>query len=131
MIVVDTHIIIWNALKPEMLSEKAEKAISAANNSDGIIFCEISLWEIAMLMHKGRLSIDIEYLEFIKLILESNEYVFLGITPEIAELSTDLFSDNNKDPADRIIAATSIIENAKLITADKKLRQSKKVATIW
>ena len=33
MIVVDTHIIIWNALKPEMLSEKAEKAISAANNS--------------------------------------------------------------------------------------------------
>ncbi len=131
MIVVDTHIIIWNALKPEMLSKKAEKAISAANNSDGIIFCEISLWEIAMLMHKGRLSIDIEYLKFIKLILESNEYVFLGITPEIAELSTDLFSDNNKDPADRIIAATSIIENAKLITADKKLRQSKKVATIW
>ncbi len=131
MIVVDTHIIIWNALKPEMLSEKAEKAISAANNSDGIIFCEISLWEIAMMMHKGRLSIDVEYLEFIKLILESNEYVFLGITPEIAELSTDLFSDNNKDPADRIIAATSIIENAKLVTADKKLRQSKKVATIW
>ena len=131
MIVVDTHIIIWNALKPEMLSKKAEKAISAANNSDGIIFCEISLWEIAMLMHKGRLSIDIEYLEFIKLILESNEYVFLGITPEIAELSTDLFSDNNKDPADRIIAATLIIENAKLVTADKKLRQSKKVATIW
>ena len=131
MIVVDTHIIIWNALKPEMLSGKAEKAISAANNSDGIIFCEISLWEIAMLMHKERLSIDIEYTELIQLILESNKYVFRGITPEIAWLSTDLFSDNNKDPADRIIAATSIIENANLVTADKELRQSKKVATIW
>ena len=131
MIVVDTHIIIWNALKPEMLSEKAEKAISAANNSDGIIFSEISLWEIAMLMHKKRLSMDIEYLEFIKLILESNKYVLTGITPEIAELSSDLFSDNNKDPADRIIASTSIIENAKLVTADKKLRQFRKVATIW
>ena len=131
MIVVDTHIIIWNALKPEMLSGNAEKAISAANNSDGIIFCEISLWEIAMLMHKGRLSIDIEYTEFIQLILESNKYVFRGITPEIAWLSTGLFSDNNKDPADRIIAATSIIENAKLVTADKEIRQSEKVATIW
>jgi PIN domain nuclease of toxin-antitoxin system len=131
MIVVDTHIIIWNALKPEMLSGKAEKAISAANNSDGIIFCEISLWEIAMLMHKERLSIDIEYTEFIQLILESNKYVFRGITPEIAWLSTGLFSDNNKDPADRIIAATSIIENANLVTADNELRQSKKVATIW
>jgi len=131
MIVVDTHIIIWNALKPEMLSGKAEKAISAANNSDGIIFCEISLWEIAMLMHKERLSIDIEYTELIQLILESNKYVFRGITPEIAWLSTGLLSDNNKDPADRIIAATSIIENANLVTADKELRQSKKVATIW
>jgi len=131
MIVVDTHIIIWNALKPEMLSGKAEKVISAANNSDGIIFCEISLWEIAMLMHKGRLSIDMEYIEFIKLILESNKYVFRGITPEIAWLSTGLFSDNNKDPADRIIAATAIIENANLVTADNELRESKKVATIW
>ena len=131
MIVVDTHIIIWNALKPEMLSEKAEKAISAANNSDGIIFCEISLWEIAMLMNKGRLIIDIEYIQFIKLILESNKYVLRGISPEIAWLSTGLFSDNNKDPADRIIAATSIIENANLITADKELGQSKEVATIW
>jgi len=73
---------------------KSKKATSVANNLDGIIFCEISLWEIAM-------------------------------------LSTDLFSDNNKDPTDRIIAATSIIENARLVTADKKLRQSSKVATIW
>ncbi len=131
MIVVDTHIILWNALKPEMLSRKAKKAISAANTLDGIIFCDISLWEIAMLMHKGRLSIDVEYLEFIKLVSESNNYVYRGITPEIARLSSKLFSDNNKDPADRIIAATSIIENAKLVTADKKLRQSRKVTTIW
>ena len=131
MIVVDTHIIIWNALKPELLSRKAEKAISSANNSDGIIFCDISLWEIAMLMHKGRLGIDVEYLEFIKLILASSNYVYRGITPEIARLSAKLFSDNSKDPADRIIAATSIIENAKLVTADKKLRQSGKVTTIW
>ncbi|MBN1276476.1 MAG: type II toxin-antitoxin system VapC family toxin [Deltaproteobacteria bacterium] len=131
MIIVDTHIIIWNALKPEILSGKAEKAISAANDSDGIIFCEISLWEIAMMMNKGRLRIDIEYTEFIKLILESNKYVFRGITPEIAWLSTGLLSDNIKDPADRIIAATSIIEKAALITADNELRKSKKVATIW
>lgn len=131
MIVVDTHIIIWNALKPDMLSEKAAKAISAANNSGGIIFCEISLWEIAMLMHKGRLSIDIGYTQFIQLILESNKYVFRGITPEIAWLSADLLPDNNKDPADRIIAATSIIENANLVSADNELRKSKKVSTIW
>jgi len=54
MIVVDTHIILWDALKPEMLSQRAKKAISLANKEDGILFCEISLWEIAMLIKKGR-----------------------------------------------------------------------------
>ena len=47
MIVADTHIIIWHALKPELLSSKAKKAIRDANHKDGILFCEISLWEIA------------------------------------------------------------------------------------
>ena len=61
MIVVDTHIIVWDALKPEMLSKKAKKAISLANETDGIIFCDISLWEIAMLIHKGRLEVEVNY----------------------------------------------------------------------
>lgn len=131
MIVVDTHIIIWDALRPEMLSKKAKKAISLANETDGIIICDISLWEIAMLIHKGKLEVEINYLELIKLMSSSNNYVFQEITPEIAELSTKLFFNKYKDPADRIIAATSIINNARLVTADKRLRQSRKVKTIW
>jgi len=131
MIVADTHVIIWDALKPELLSAKAKKAIREANQQDGIIFCEISLWEIAMLMGKDRLSVDVGYQEFIRLVSNSNRYVFKGITPEIAELSTQLFSDTNKDPADRIISATAVIENAKLVTSDKALRRSKEISTIW
>jgi PIN domain nuclease of toxin-antitoxin system len=131
MIVADTHVIIWDALKPEMLSPQAKKAIREANRLDGIIFCEISLWEIAMLMKKGRLSVDVNYLEFIKLVSDSNNYIFKGISPEIAELSTYLFSTTNKDPADRIISATAVIEKANLVTSDIILRRSKKVHTIW
>ena len=131
MIVADTHVIIWDALKPEMLSSKAKKAIREANRLDGIIFCEISLWEIAMLMKKGRLSVDGNYQEFIRLVSDSNNYIFKGISPKIAELSTHLFSTTNKDPADRIISATAIIEKANLVTSDKILRRSKKIQTIW
>ncbi len=131
MIVADTHVIIWDALKPELLSAKAKKAFREANQQDGIIFCEISLWEIAMLMGKDRFSVDVGYQEFIRLVSNSNRYVFKGITPEIAELSTQLFSDTNKDPADRIICATAVIENAKLVTSDKALRRSKEISTIW
>ena len=131
MIVADTHVIIWDALKPEMLSTKAQKAIKEANKQDGIIFCEISLWEIAMLMKKGRLSVDANFQEFIKLVSNSNNYIFKGISPQIAELSTELFAKTNKDPADRIISATAIIEKADLVTSDKLLRRSKKLRTIW
>ena len=131
MIVADTQVIIWDALKPELLSPRAKKAIREANRLDGIIFCQISLWEIAMLMKKRRLSVDVNYQEFIRLVSDSNNYIFKGISPQIAELSTHLFSTTNKDPADRIISATAIIEKANLVTSDKILRRSKKIHTIW
>ena len=86
MIVADTHVIIWDALKPDLLSPSAKNAIVEANRLDGIIFCEISLWEIAMLMKKKRLSVDVSYQKFIRLVSESNNYIFKGINPKIAEL---------------------------------------------
>lgn len=131
MITVDTHVIIWDALKPEKLSLKARKAIELANRNDGILFCEISLWEIAMLITKKRVEINVPYLEFINLVTLSNKYIYHGITPEIAELSTQFSSETNLDPADRIIGATSILSNATLVTADNNLRRSKKIKTIW
>jgi len=131
MITVDTHVIIWDALKPELLSRKAKDAIQIANQTDGIIFCEISLWKIAMLMQKNRIEIDVSYPEFINLVKASNNYIFKGITPEIAELATKLPKDINQDPADRIICATAIINNTPLVTADKNLRASKAIRIIW
>ena len=121
MLTVDTHIIIWDALKPGLLSKNARKAIDKANETDGIIFCEISLWEIAMLIKKKRMVLDISYLEFIKLVRASNNYIFKGLSPEIAELSADLPSEINQDPADRIIMATAIKNSLELITADTQI----------
>jgi PIN domain nuclease of toxin-antitoxin system len=131
MIVVDTHIIIWHALRPEMLSKRAKDAIDTANNTDGMIFCDISLWEIAMLINKKRLILDVDYLKFIELVFDSNQYILRGISPEIADLSASLFLEDNKDPADRIIAATAMVEKTRLITADSKLQQSKNIITVW
>ncbi len=131
MITIDTHIIIWEALKPELLSTKAKDSIQKANNTNGIILCEISLWEIAMLIQKKRIDIKAPYIEFINLVKASNNYILKGITPEIAELSTLLPLEINLDPADRIICATSLTMNIPLVTADKKLRKNKTVKTIW
>ena len=131
MIVADTHIIIWDALKPEKLSKTAKAAIRNANESDGIIFCDISLWEIAMLISRERVKVDATYREFINLLMNSNKYILQGIDPDIADLSARIFQNTENDPADRLIASTAVMKKAKLVTADKAMRSSSEVATIW
>jgi len=131
MVTVDTHIIIWEALEPGKLSKKAKSAFEKANATDGIIICDISLWEISMLLFKKRIEIEATYMEFIDLLRTTRHYIVQSITPEIAELSTNLSLDIHADPADRLIAATSIFSNSGLITADTNLRKSKAINTIW
>ncbi len=131
MITVDTHVILWDALQPEMLSEKAKEAIEKANQTDGLFFCSISLWEIAMLIRKKRIEVNVPYRELVQLLLSCNKYVFQEITPEIAQLSTTLPDTINSDPADRIIAASSLITKTPLVTADENLRKSGLLQTIW
>lgn len=130
MIAIDTHIIIWSALKPEALSPKTARAIHK-NQKDGIIISEISLREIAMLMKKKRLIIEVSFLEFIDLIKSTNNYLIKGITSEIADLSVNFPAEINPDPADRIICATAKVNNSFLVTAYKNLIQSQSVETIW
>jgi PIN domain nuclease of toxin-antitoxin system len=131
VIVLDTHIVIWDALQPERLSEAARQAIDQANQTDGSLLCDISLWEIAMLMQKGRLKADIDPLSFINLLLQANRLRVQPITPVIAAKSTQLPDSVNKDPADRLIVATALVEQTVLVTADENLRQSEAIKTLW
>jgi len=130
MIVMDTCSIIWDALSPNELSRKAKAAINK-HEKKGLIFCDISAWEISMLIKKGKLQVDETPANFINAILDSRNYIYKSITPQIADLSVNLGEEINNDPADRLIVATSIIENLELITADKNLIKFDLVKTIW
>ena len=131
MIVMDTHVLVWHALRPQKVSARAKKAIRAAEEEKGVVVSEISFWEIAMLLKRGRIQIDVDDLAFMNVLRNAYDYQFRGITPEIASLSVNLPDDINRDPADRIICATAIVSDAALVTADKNLRASKAVKTVW
>lgn len=131
MILLDTCAIIWDALDQSQLTDKAKAAIAKADEHNALIISDISIWEISMLIKRARIEIDTTAANFINLFLASRNISVVSISPEIAELSTSFGSEINNDPADRIIAATSIIHNAPLITADSNLRQSSLIDTIW
>ncbi len=129
-IMCDTHVLIFWQDAPDRLSITARDALEAGVR-DKILSCsDISFWEIAMLIHSGRLRRDIspvQYMEDLCLVLS---LTVLPITPEIASLSQDDFF-THKDPADRLIAATAIRHNAPLITADDKLKELNQLTVIW
>lgn len=131
MILLDTCAIIWEALNPSELSQKAATAIHTANDQKTLMMSDISIWEISMLIKKQRLQVNTSAAHFIKLFIQSKNIRIQPITPEIAELSVNFGAEINQDPADRIIAATAIICNAQLVTADQNLIASKLVNTIW
>jgi PIN domain nuclease of toxin-antitoxin system len=131
MIVVDTHALIWDALAPDRLSTTAQQALVEANAGDGLLICDISLWEIAMLVEKGRVQVGVDCQSFINLILQANKARVQPITPLIAALSAQLPAEINRDPADRLIVATALAESARLLTADHNLRNTDVIATIW
>ena len=131
MILMDTCAIVWDALEPTKLSDAALAAINKADEHNTLIIADVSLWEIAMLINKGRIQIETTAANFINLYLQSRNIVVQSISPEIAELSVNLGAEINSDPADRIIAATSIIHNAQLVTADQNLRNSNLLDSLW
>ncbi len=131
MITMDTCAIVWDALQPTKLSAKARKSIVKADENDELLICDISIWEISMLTKRKRIEVDETPANLIRLILNSRNYTVISISPEIAELSVNLDNEINSDPADRLIAATSILKQAPIVTADQNLRNASIVETIW
>lgn len=129
MILLDTCAIIWDALDPGKLSPAAANAINHSDND--LVICDISIWEISMLIKRNRLSVDCTASEFLELALEARNFRIQEITPPIAELSVNFTQEINNDPADRLISATSVLLHIPLVTADKNLRNASLIETIW
>jgi PIN domain nuclease of toxin-antitoxin system len=81
----------------------------------------ISLWEIAVLVRKKRITLPRPLLSWLNESLSMPKIKLLPLKPEIAALSETL--SMHGDPADRIIAATAIVHDCRLATVDSLLLQ--------
>ncbi|HSY66185.1 MAG TPA: type II toxin-antitoxin system VapC family toxin [Terriglobales bacterium] len=130
MILVDTHVVVWLALDQTHLSKKARAAINdARENGDGLAISDITLLELATLSSKGRIRLEISLESFLQEI--EARFIILPISGRACARALGLPATYPKDPADRIIGATALVEGMSLLTADREIRRSRALHTIW
>jgi PIN domain nuclease of toxin-antitoxin system len=133
VILLDTHVLYWMANDSKRLSRRARETIREARQEQGrhagIAVATITVWELAWLAQNGRIEVSMSVESFVRELLA--RVVLRPVTPEIAALSVRLPDRFPKDPADRLIAATAMVEGVPLVTADARIRQSKVVETVW
>ena len=82
-----------------------------------------------MMSSRGRILLPKSLAEYFRYI--ESMYVVLPITGAIAERAMLFTGKFPNDPTDRLIAATAVVHDIKLVTKDKPIRQSKQVDCIW
>ena len=130
LILLDTHVVIWLAQDYAQISAKAQAAIDQARQEDrGLAVCDITLIEISRLASHGRIGFTPDVHTVLAEI--ERRFAVLPITVNIALQAYDLPAIYPNDPVDRIIGATALIEDIPLLTADREIRKSRAVPTIW
>jgi PIN domain nuclease of toxin-antitoxin system len=129
VIVLDTHVWLWWMSSPERLSETAVDAIAGAST---LGVCTLSAWELAMLVAKGRVSLDRDVGSWVRQALAQPRVEAVAPSAEIAVAAGALDAQGFPgDPADRMIYATARSLAATLITRDHALRTFDPALTLW
>ena len=131
MIVLDTHALVWWVTNAPRLSLRAKRAIAAAVRQAPVTTSAISIFEVATAVRRERLHLKPPLEEWLRDIRALPELHIEPVTADIAHLAGTLEREVPGDPADRIILATAVTLEAKLVTADERLSSSRRVETIW
>jgi PIN domain nuclease of toxin-antitoxin system len=132
VIALDTHALVWWLSDPERVPAKARERLDALVKIPQSVFVSsISIWEIAMLVERGRLELTLDVSVWVAQVETLPFLAFVPVDNQIAARSAQLEDFPHRDPADRIITATALGLGATLLTADAKLRGYRRLKTMW
>lgn len=120
---LDTHVWVWLMLGDTRLSGANRRMLEKAVPDGRLHVSIISVWEVAMLEAKGRLTLSADCESWVQEALAAPGIHLAELTSHIAISSTRLPGVFHGDPADRILIATARETEATLLTADRAILQ--------
>ncbi len=126
-LLLDTHIWIWSLIEPGRLTDGVRLALESSDNE--LWLSPISTWETLMLIERGRVSVEAEPQVFVSRMLKAGPFREAPLTHAVAQQSRR-FGFDHADPAARFLAATAVVYDLTLVTADERLLGANELLTL-
>jgi PIN domain nuclease of toxin-antitoxin system len=123
---LDTHAWIWWINADARLGKPTIAALDALPADDRPFLSDVSLLEVAILVGQKRLILPMPFEEWVDAAAHPRTVRSVPLSPRIAAGVARL-AGTFRDPADRVIVATSETLNAPLLTRDKAIIRSRLV----
>ena len=130
MILLDTHIWLWWLLGDGALSSIERNELDNQAVKKRLAISWVSIWETEMLERKGRITLEPDFKSWIHQATSPDIITILPVDVDVVVAQKKLPPPFHEDPADRLLAATSILSGFPLATHDRKIRASK-ACKIW
>jgi PIN domain nuclease of toxin-antitoxin system len=123
-LLLDTHIWVWSVLEPDRLGKRVRQVLASSEHE--LWLSVVSSWEALLLHKKKRIHLDTNPVQWVR--LASQHLQEVPLTQDIVVTAHELELHN--DPADRFLAATALVLDLTLVTADARLLGLGEIATL-
>lgn len=121
-LLLDTHIWVWYVEGDRTrFSPRIEPVVESAVARGDVFVSAISVWEVAQLDASRRLELTQDVRTWVGRALSFPGVALRALTPSIAIESTRLPGTIHRDPADRMLIATSRLTGAAIVTCDTRI----------
>ena len=116
-VLVDTQVLLWALAEADRIPRRARDSLESPDNL--VLFSAASIWEIAIKVQIGRLSLPINPAD-LAAACGAMGFEELPVTAAHAAGVANL-PRHHRDPFDRLLISQAILEPARLLTADRQL----------
>jgi PIN domain nuclease of toxin-antitoxin system len=126
-LLLDTHIFLWSLLEPDRLSKRVATELERASNE--LWLSPMTTWEVMVLAWKKRIILDADPMTWIRDVLRKIPFREAPVNHEVA-MQSRIVNLPQQDPVDRFLAATCVVFDLTLVTADERLLNCEGIVTL-